>query len=308
MTTEHPNDDGPDGELPRELLEALAALDPAAGDPPPPTGSSRHLAILEHAMSIDRSAPEAPSTSTTADGAQRRPRRLGALALAAAAVVAVVVGLVVVAPGTDPEPASASVALADAAEGTGDATTLRVSAVYERPDGATKRLEAEADGADYRIRSEATYADGHEESETTVVIGDTVWEDGQERTGVPPEERNAAFAPSSAAVVEAILDGSTLEELGEEDVRGTTARHLRATLTPRSRSALAALSPSQVAMFELEYPENVEAIDLWIADDLIRRIRIELDQGVGEDGAPQQELVTIEFYDFGADIEIAPPS
>ncbi|HRW39698.1 MAG: hypothetical protein KDB04_01915 [Acidimicrobiales bacterium] len=306
MTTEHP-DDARGDELPAELHDALAALDPVAGDPPPPAGSTRHLAILELAMATAPTTAEAPPASTTPDRAEHRPRRHLALALAAAAVVAVVVGLVVVAPGTDPEPASASVALADAAHGTGDATTLRITAVYERP-GSTNRLEAEADGANYRIRSEATYADGHEESATTVVIGDTVWEDGEERTGVPPEERNAAFASSSAAVVEAILDGSTLEELGEEDVQGTTARHLRATLTPQSRAALAALSPSRVAMFELEYPEHVDAIDLWIADDLIRRIQVELDQGVGEDGVEQQERATIEFYDFGADIEITPPS
>lgn len=316
MTTEHPNDDAQaDLDLPQALLDALTSLDPAAADAPPLPGSPRHLSILEHAMTT--TDPADPSTSPDAPepdpaepvrlGPPHRSRRRLAFALAAAAVVATVVGIAVVAPGSEPTPASASVALARAADATADATTLRVAATYERS-GSTSQVTVEGDGSDYRIEAVGTFDDGREEGETTVVIGDTVWEDGTKRTGVPPEERNAAFAPSSAAVVDAILDGSTLEDLGDSEVRGEPARHIRATLTPASRAALAALSPSQVAMFELEYPGDVETVDLWVADDLIRRIVVEVDWGTGEDGEPQSNVATIEFYDFGADIEITPPT
>ncbi|MEO6627959.1 MAG: hypothetical protein ABIP03_05260 [Aquihabitans sp.] len=136
-------------------------------------------------------------------------------------------------------------------------------------------------------------------------VGDTVWDDEGKHTALP-EQRNAAYAPSSEAVVKAILDGSTLKDLGDQDVRGATARHIRATLTPASRTALAALSPSQVAMFELENPDKIDTLDLWIADDLIRRMRVAADWG--ENGQPEVNVATIEFYDFGADITIAAPS
>ena len=297
-----------------DLLAELSSLDPTVADAPPEAGSTRYLSILEHAMTAPEpstsptdpaTAPSAPTEPDITARTRRRRRRLG-FAIAAAAAVALVVGIAVVAPGSDPAPASAAEALAQAAATTGDATTLRIAATYERPEGTTA-LEGISDGTDYRLDFVRQTPDGTESRETTVVIGDTVWEDGTSRTA-PPEERNAAFAPSSEAVVQAILDGSTLEDLGEEDVRGTTARHIRATLTPTSRDALRSLSPTQVAMFELEYPDGVDTIDLWIADDLIRRIQIPLDQGLGEDGQPQEELATIEFYDFGADVDIAPPS
>ncbi|MEO6988032.1 MAG: hypothetical protein ABI239_05220, partial [Aquihabitans sp.] len=120
--------------------------------------------------------------------------------------------------------------------------------------------------------------------------------------------RNAAYAPSSEAVVAAILDGSTLEDLGDDVVRGVSARHIRATLTAKSRQALLALSPSQVAMFELEYPDAVDSLDLWVSDDLIRRISVTVDDGPGSDGEPSLKAISIDFYDFGAEIEITAPS
>ena len=317
----------------RSFDDALAALDPAAGATAPVPGSTRFDSILEHAMRTDATdathadpdtgAP-ADADPTVTDPAQadpmlgqpvdavgsprRRSRRRLGLVLAAAAAVLAIVAVVVAGPGSDPEPASATEALTRAADGTADATTMRVAATYERA-GSVNRIAAEADGADYRIESRATFDDPAQppEEETTVVIGDTVWEDGTSRTA-PPEERNAAYAPSSAAVVGAILDGSELEDRGEQDVRGTPTRHIRATLTDRARAALAALSPSQVAMFELEYPQGVDQIDLWVTDDLIRRIRVVVDQGQGADGRPQQDVADIEFYDFGADITITPPS
>lgn len=282
------------------LETALARLDPAVDAPPTP-GSSRYESILEHAMTATPSTP----TSVSPD-AHRHPRRRVLFAAAAAIVVALAVGIAVAGPGSDPAPASAAEALAQAAETTGKATTLRVHATYERPD-STNRVTAEANGADYAISSEATFRDGRTERESTVVIGDTVWEDGTKRTGVPSEERNAAFAPSSAAVVDAVLAGSTIEDLGDDDVREVTTRHLRATLTPTSRAALAALSPSQVAMFELEYPDGVDTVDLWIADDLIRRIELTVDEGSGAEGEATRNKASIEFTDFGADITVRPP-
>lgn len=296
-------------ELPRDqiLLDALAALDPTAADSPPVPGSTRYLSMLENAMTrtTDLVPTDDPTSEDNRVTRTRRPRGL-AIALAAAAVVALIVGIVVVGPGSDPAPASAAEALAQAAETTGDATTLRAEATYERPD-STSRLTVDVDGTDFRMETHSTNADGHEERARTVVIGNTVWDEDGKRTA-PSEELNAPYAPSSEAVVNSIIDGSTLEDLGNDDVRGISARHIRATLTPTSRLALSALSPSQVAMFELEYPDDVDTLDLWIADDLIRRIRVPVNEGTDPSGEPQTKVATIEFYDFGADITIAPPT
>ncbi len=288
-----------DDDRPDPLLESLASLDPVAADPPPAPGSSRYDSILERAMTTtsdqtsetDDDGPDRLRRPTTAVSTSRRRR--WAVVGAAAAVAAAVTAVVLVGPGSDAPPASASEALAQAAATTGEATSLRIAATYDRPEGTTT-LTGVSDGEDYQLDFVRRSPDGTESRESTVVIGDTVWEDGTSRTA-PPEERNAAFAPSPEAVVDAILDGST-------------TRHIRATLTPTSRDALRSLSPTQVAMFELEYPDGVDTIDLWIADDLIRRIRIPLDQGTGEDGRPQEEIATVEFYDFGAEVDIVPPS
>ena len=308
MTDDTQASDGPIEDLRQDdaLIGALAALDPTTADRPPVPGSTRYLSILEVAISRVPELTQADAaTGTNEVAGHRRHRRLAA-SVAAAAIVALAVGIAVVAPGSDPAPASAAKALAKAAETTGEVTAIRVEATYERP-GTTNRLVAEVNGTDQRIKAIVTNADGSEERATIVVIDDTIWEDGAKRTAVP-EELNAAYAPSSVAVVEAILDGSTLEDLGDEDVRGQSARHIRATLTPASRSALSALSPSQVAMFELEYPEAVNTLDVWIADDLIRRIVVTIEADGGNNGEPSTNVATVEFYDFGADISISAPT
>ena len=310
LNNRHEPDEGPadDVLLDASELADFALLDPTTTDSPPTPGSTRYLSILEHSMTLtnDLAPGGDPISDDTSRFANQRPRRRLAFVGAAAAILALLIGIAVVAPGSDPTPASAAEALAQAAETTGEVTTLRVEATYDGP-GSTGRIRAEGNGADYRIASVRTYADGPDERETLVQIGDTVWDNEGKHTA-PPDQRNAAYAPSSEAVVKAILDGSTLEDLGDQDVRGVTARHIRATLTPASRAALAALSPSQVAMFELENPDTIDTLDLWIAHDLIRRIRVATDQGTDEAGEPQTNVATIEFYDFGADITITPPS
>lgn len=50
-----------------------------------------------------------------------------------------------------------------------------------------------------------------------------------------------------------------------------------------------------------EPAQGVVGLDVWVADDLIHRIAVRSDWESGEGS-------TIEFYDFGADITIRPPS
>jgi hypothetical protein len=273
---------------PDPLLDALARLDPTIGDPPPPPGSDRDHRILESAM----------STTTP----PRRTRRLVALAGTgiAAAVLAVVAVTVAGAPGDRPDPVAA---LTVAAEATGDVSSLRVHAVYV-DEGGTHTLDADVDGRDYHLRSTKTpgHVDGSAD-EWTIGIGDQQWSDEDpEPITVPDAERNESFPDASEVVLEAALEGASVEDLGDEEVRGAEATHYRIDLGEAGVAALRDLAPNQVAMFELEHPDRVTSLDVWVADDLIRRIS----HTFSEAGATGS--VTLEYYDFGAAITIEPPS
>ena len=55
-------------------------------------------------------------------------------------------------------------------------------------------------------------------------------------------------------------------------------------------------------LYAYRYPQDVKALDVWVADDLIRR----LEMTAGEPG--HDRSIDLEFYDFGADISIQPPA
>ena len=229
------------------------------------------------------------------------------LALAgAAALIAVIVGVVVL---VQPDKAVTPVAaVTAAADKTGDESTLRVRATYDSGNGYRTELSGEIDGADSRSRSSQTGPDGEAStSSSRTAIGDRLWEtddDGVTTSSTfRPEEGNAPYPEASRAVVTAALQGSTVDRLGREDVTGVEATHYQITLGPTGVAALAALTPSQLAAFELEYPGEVEELEVWVADDLIRRIHVRSDFEASD--APGS---VIEFYDFGADISITPPT
>jgi hypothetical protein len=207
-------------------------------------------------------------------------------------------------PGAAPAEPSAKAAVTAAATATGDVGSLRSEATYDSGDEPPTHLSGEIDGTDYTSTFRRTGPDGKESVTTVTVIGSTRWEehDGKvTKSDSPPEENNAPFPQASEAVVKAALTGSDVTDLGTETVRGHDAQHYRIKLTSRSTAALQALDPSALSRFELEYPDGVVGLDVWVADDLIHRIAVRSDWESGEGS-------TIEFYDFGADITIRPPS
>jgi hypothetical protein len=104
-------------------------------------------------------------------------------------------------------------------------------------------------------------------------------------------------------VLLAALGGSGVTEVGEETVRGKTTTHYRLELDDTARQRLRALSPTVLAWFELEWPDGVSRIDVWVGDDLIRRIAVV--HGYGPDEPPVRS--TTEFFDFGAEVQITRP-
>ncbi|MEZ5139982.1 MAG: hypothetical protein R2711_14800 [Acidimicrobiales bacterium] len=78
--------------------------------------------------------------------------------------------------------------------------------------------------------------------------------------------------------------------------------HYRIELGTPGVDALRELAPNQVAMFELENPDAVRSLDVWVADDLIRRVDLRFGPEAGHRvGLPR-------YRDLGADLAIRPPS
>lgn len=290
------------------LLASIARLDSSA-DAPPERGSSRYESILEHAMTTthptthdEREAPQNADGPRPDLARSRRWRRVAGVAVAAAAVA--IGAIVVLEPGQEPTKASASEVIRSAAATTGEVRSLRSAGTYDGGGEPPTHMTSEIDGADYQTTFRRTLEDGTVHESTTTLIGTTRWDDEDGETTSyesPPEQNNAPFPEASQAVIEAALKGSKVTDLGTEEVRGQEATRYRITLTPASIAALSALSPRELARFELEYPQGVVALEVWVADDLIRRIDLRSDWETGAG-------TSIEFYDFGADIDIQPPN
>lgn len=301
-----------------ELLAAIAAIDPLDTGNPPAKGSARYDSILERAMQptldqarhrpdqADDAERPAPPARPPARGWRPSPRTRAAVLTLAAAVVAILAASVTLLPGEEVSPAAA---LTSAAATTREVTSLRADLTWEDPYGSHSS-HIEVAGDDLRIETRGTYADGHVEGSTTTYSGNQAWEQilgGDVQTYViDDDERPAPFAASSAAVVTAALRSGDVADLGQEQVGDVEATHYRVEADDAARRALGELSPGQLGWFELEYPAGVRTIDIWVADDLIRRIRV-VQQTDSSADAPDV-VTTTDFYDFNADIRIEPPA
>ncbi len=294
-----------------ELMERLAALDPTHDDLPPSVGSATYLAIQEQAMKTleaNETTPRESATDQTQEHGRQPANRPGSRStfrhnrgsfLVAAAAVTVLVALgAVLLPGGTP---SAEAAILSAAQTTGDAVSFRATLVTEAEGQTTTDATGTFVGNDVHII---------DRDSEYMIIGDTAWQrdsDGSVNSGpVGDNDRLASFSSSSEAVISAVLEGSDVADLGSDTVAGITATHYAITPGDASRAALTALSPGELAWFELEYPDGVQTIDVWIADDLIHQIRV--DQVFGEGADAQRETTTTTFFDFGADLTITPLS
>lgn len=302
-----------------ELLAAIAAIDPLDTGNPPAKGSARYDSILERAMhptveqtrsqpndGDDTDRPAAPARPP-AGGRRPSPRsRAAILALAAAVVAILAASVALLVPGDEVSPAAA---LTSAAATTREVTSLRADLTSEDPYGSHSS-HIEVAGDDLRIETRGTYADGHVEGSTTTYSGNQAWKQilgGEVETyTIDEDERPAPFAGSSAAVVTAALRAGDVADLGQEQVGDVEATHYRIQADVAARRALGELSPGQLGWFELEHPAAVRTIDIWVADDLIRRIRV-VQQTDGGADAPDA-VTTTDFYDFNADIRIEPPA
>ena len=291
MNDEHPS--------PLELLAASIRDDPEGWLPPdsdaPGPDRLTELAdgILERERARDRGAPAGTSGPGEPPGASRSRGRL--LLVAAAVVVTAAVGIVLAGPSAPPAYATVVVA----AEALGDIEALEGSLTRSSP-SRTSESTFRANGAAFQLRSEATYADGHVEASEQVLVDGYLYEtiDGQtSRTLADPEQVPAPFARSSSAVISAATTGADVEDLGSEDLGAVSARRYDIRLGPDSVEALSKLERSELAWFELEYPERVDTMRVWIADGVIRQMELR----------SADQTTRIEFHNLGQEVDIDTP-
>ena len=92
-----------------------------------------------------------------------------------------------------------------------------------------------------------------------------------------------------------------IETAGEEDVRGVSTDHYRLTIDLERVVAKAPAQYRAALRAELDAAtEKTRSLELWIDDEgLVRRLRV----------PEPDESVTLDFYDFGVDVEVeAPPA
>jgi hypothetical protein len=266
-----------------DLIDLLGGLDPVGADDAPAPGSTRYRQILERAMTTatdhttDHTGQHDAGTDVASPDRPGSPRPRLPRLLAAAAVLAVIaIGATTLLPGSAP---SAEAQLRSAAETLGDVDSLRATLTTTEPDGTVRTSTAEFSGADATI-VDRYVPDGASEEVTFgfTVLGDTIYEfDGSgltSSTAVGPNDRLTPFADASAQVLDAALTGADITELAATELDGVSVDRYLLTLTAASRAALDRLTPAELAWFELEYPDDVRTIEVWVADDLIRGITV----------------------------------
>jgi hypothetical protein len=276
--------------------ERLAALDPVLGDHPPRPGSDRFRQIQDKAVRSLTSPTAVPARTGALPSQQPRRPTLARrrIVLAAASITALLAAGLIVSGGEE-RPAAADEIRA-AAENLGRVDTFRAALVKTYADGEVTKFEGELAGPGGRFVF----------IQTDRGVEMSRWE--HHGTLAPDEslatftDASAAFTEASAAIVAAVIEGGGVEQLGSERVRGVEATRYRIRLDEQSRRALDALAPGQLSWFALEDPWAVDSIEVWIADELVRRVRVNFVEG------HHMSTSTSDFYDFGADITIAPPA
>lgn len=283
---------------PLDLLAASIREDPdwwiPAGDEALTTEQTSEL--VERVLRSDAST--APTTVVHKRGHEARRTSRSRFAVAAIAAVTFAVCAVGASILWIDAP-SAHAEVLNAAAGLGEAHSLEGERSITAPE-AVGRSVIEVSGSDYHVRSEATYADGHVEASERTVIGDQAFEssgDGTEVSTIDQSQRNTPFGEASAAVVRAATTGAIVTRSGSAEVDGLAATRYEVAVGGTATDALSELPPAVLGWFDLENPERVESMTLWVADGLIRQVEL----------VSQEVTIRTRFFNFNGDVEITKP-
>jgi hypothetical protein len=110
--------------------------------------------------------------------------------------------------------------------------------------------------------------------------------------------------------------GATVEEVGSEQIRGVETTHYHGTIQlDKLADQVPAEQREQVRATVQQLIEQTGMTeiptDVWVGEDgLIRRMTLNYTAKVPASGSDPQEVastVTMEFYDFGAEVDVQPP-
>lgn len=285
-----------------ELDELIRATDPTRDEVPPTRGSDRYRTIREHAMTSADHDTDVPNGSSP-----RSPRWLLGAA-AAVLVLGVIGGAAVIGSLAGTEPADAPSITTTTVVDLGVITSFRAETTRSSDGGAnTSRSTISFDDGDMDITSEGTYADGHTESARSIRVDGVEYEtiDGvTTRRAIPAEQLAAPFDSSMRTVAKTLLansDGSSVTET----LDGVPMRRLQLFLDTATVGALQSLPPGVTGWFELEYPDQIDELTIWVSDDdVIHQIEFEAIAGT-EPGSVS--TTRVRFFDVNSDITITAP-
>jgi hypothetical protein len=315
------------------LLKRLASIDPTRIDTEPHKGSSRYNSILEAAMNTGQDTHQTDYTAKPATRSHWRSR----LAIAAAATVviaAVTSGIVLSRVG---QPVAYAEVIQAAATNLGQATTLRSTltsrfSLYSANGDPRDKLDTytmEVEGTSLKATITEKWENAEPETFTLTIIGDRGWQAGPDGSVTSdtlptvPEARLAPFTEASKALLDTVVAGAGISDLGKETVRDRPSTHYRLDPTSTTKARLAALPKPVLNWFFLTYVglENVTVVvDVWVADGQIvrvavdekRRDELKFDPATNDWEADVEgdahTTTIVEFYDYGADIHVVPPS
>jgi hypothetical protein len=207
---------------------------------------------------------------------------------------------------------------------------MLVTSVSEAGEQPPFRAEGEQDLVDGRMRMSFDLGDEGSRTETlldgniiylraplfALFTGDPeTWiridlEEAGTDAGLDPDQLVPTDAGPAALLQQLRGAAEDIEELGDEEIRGVSTRHLRVTVVSERAIAQA---PEELREQLRTYAEATGLpatypMEVWIDDDgLPRRIRTVLEIDDAVQGTITQQT-TLELYDFGVSVDLDPPA
>ena len=132
--------------------------------------------------------------------------------------------------------------------------------------------------------------------------------------GVPGMESLSQMNNNDPSKTMEILRGASgkIQEVGTEDVRGTSTTHYKATIdVDQALKAVPKKSRADVEKVFAQMGAKTIPTEVWLDEEgLLRRQKLTMDlskaKGAGS-GAPTKSVITFELFDFGAAVNAKPP-